>query len=143
MFRTLILLLIAFASPAWAFGPDGATAPVTDFGGRSGLSLAVFGVDTAAGGVAEERPLQVRIATAGIGWDSHGWSVGVAGGQVQYGIPTVLDATARLAAVSVGRELIEVAGGTVAAEFRASRLFGDEGATTDIFASSLRWTRKF
>lgn len=143
MFRSLLLLLLVLAVPgtARAFGPDGATAPVTSFAGP-GLSLAVFGVDTASGGVAEELPLKFRIATAGVTWARHGWSVGIAGGQVQYGIPALFDVTARLAAVSIGRELTQIAGGTLAGEFRASRLFGDED-TTDIFAASLRWSLKF
>ncbi len=149
MLRPFALLLIAITvaspaliTPARAFSPDGATAPLTDFGGGRGLSLGVFGVDTAGSGVAEERPLQYRIATVGLTWARDGWSVGVAGGQVQFGIPTVFEAVAPMAAFSVGREIAGIAGGTVSAEFRAARLFGSDG-TTDILSSTLRWTRKF
>ncbi len=144
MRRSLALLLIAvsLASQAHAFTPDGATAPLTDFGGGRGLSLGVFGADTAGAGVAEERPLRFRIATVGLTWARDGWSVGVAGGQVQYGIPTVFEAAAPMAAFSVGREIADMAGGTVSAEVRAARLFGSDG-TTDILSSTLRWTRKF
>lgn len=148
MFRSLALLLIAMtlAAPAMAFSPEGATAPVTNFGGRHGFSFGIFGVDTMgqAGGQAsqEERPLQVRAATAGLTWTHGGWSVGVSGGQMQYVIPGVLGGSAPLAGITIGREVTDIAGGTLAAEFRGQRLYGD-GSSTDILGASLRWSLKF
>lgn len=146
MRRVLALLLAASATttlpvPATAFGPDGATAPLIAES-RGGLSFGVYGIDTANGGVAEERPMQLRIATAAVTWTRHGWSVGLAGGQVHYGIPGVLQDTARLATFSLGREISGMAGGSIAAELRATRLFGDDG-TGDILGATLRWTRRF
>ena len=144
MLRSLALLLMAVAGagPASAFGPEGATATVTDFGGGKGLSLGVLGTDTAGSGVAEERPLQHRIALVGLTWACNGWSIGVTGGQVRYGIPTVLEAAAPMTALAIGRDIAHVAGGTFSAELRAARLFDSDGAT-DILSSALRWTRKF
>ncbi len=145
MLRLLLLaLLIAVLSPqeSRAFNADGATAPLTDFGGGHGLSLALFGIDSANRGGTEELPLQLRIGTVGIAWTRDGWSVGLAAGRVQYGIPAVIDVAAPLAAVSIGHELAGVAGGTISMELRASRLFADDGAI-DVFASALRWTLKF
>lgn len=139
---TLLLLALGFAAEARAFSPEGATAQVTDFGGN-GLSFGVFGIDTRGGGVDEERPLQVRMVTAGLNWTGAGWSVGISGGQVNYGLPGLLDGSLRLTALSVGRELTDIAGGTLAAELRATRLYADDGTTENILAASLRWTRKF
>ena len=145
MLRSLALLLIAIAvaGQAHAFSPEGATARLTDFGGRQGFSVGVSGVDSLGQASHEERPLQMRAATVGLTWRQGGWSVGVAGGQMQYLIPGVLEGSGRLAGVSLGREVMGVAGGTVAAEVRASRLFADDGSTTDLLAASLRWTLKF
>ncbi len=145
MLRTVVLLLLAlgFAGEARAFSPEGATAQVTDFGGKSGLSLGVFGIDTRGGGVGEERPMHVRMATAGLNWAGAGWSVGIAGGQVNYLLPGLLEGSVRLTALSVGREVTDIAGGTLAAEVRATRLYADDGTTENVLAASLRWTRKF
>ncbi len=148
MLRSFVLLLIAaatamaFAGKAHAFSPEGATAPVTDFGGRHGLSFGISGVDTMGQTSHEERPLQVRAATAGLTWTHSGWSVGVSGGQMQYVIPGVLGGSAPLAGITIGREVADIAGGTLATEFRAHRLYGD-GSSTDILGASLRWSLKF
>jgi hypothetical protein len=145
MWRAFVLFLLAvgFSGQARAFSPEGATAQVTDFGGKSGLSLGVFGIDTRGGGVAEERPLLVRMATAGLNWTGGGWSVGISGGQVNVLLPGLLDGSLRLTAVSVGREVTAIAGGTVAAEARATRFYADDGTSENVLAASLRWTRKF
>lgn len=138
-----LLAALAFGTGAQAFSPDGATAPVTDFGGRHGFSVNVFGVDTAGAGVAEEWPTHLRIATAGLAWAYDGWTVGLAAGQLHYVVPSITEATARLATVSLGREFAAVAGGTLAAEFRANRFFAADGATENVFNTTLRWTLKF
>jgi hypothetical protein len=138
----LLLLALGFAAEARAFSPEGANAQVTDFGGN-GLSFGVFGIDTRGGGVDEERPLHVRMASAGLNWTGAGWSVGISGGQVNFVLPGLLDGSLRLTALSVGREVADIAGGTLAAELRATRLYADDGTTEDVFAASLRWTRKF
>lgn len=145
MLRNLVafLLVLYVAGQARAFSPEGATVQVTDFGGRSGLSFGVFGIDTRAARVNEERPLQVRMATAGLNWTGGGWSVGISGGQVNVLLPALLDSSLRLTAVSIGREVTEIAGGTLAAELRATRLFADDGTAENILGASLRWTRKF
>ena len=145
MLRALALALLAlgFAAKAHAFSPEGATAQVTDFGGKSGLSFGVFGIDTRGGGVDEERPLHIRMLTAGLNWTVGGWSVGISGGQVNYVLPGPLDGSARLTALSAGRELTEIAGGVLAAELRATRLYAIDGTTENVLGASLRWTRKF
>lgn len=145
MSRALILLLLAIglAGEARAFSPDGATAQITDFGGSSGLSFGVFGVDTRGGGVNEERPLFVRMATASLNWTGAGWSVGLSAGQANFLLPGLFDSSLRLTALSVGRQVSEISGGTLAAELRATRLHADDGTTENVFAAGLRWTRKF
>jgi hypothetical protein len=55
----------------------------------------------------------------------------------------LVDGSLRLTALSVGRELTGIAGGTVAAELRATRLYADDGTSENVLAASLRWTRKF
>ena len=139
----LVLLALGCTVQAHAFSPEGATAQVTDFGGKSGLSFGVFGIDTRGGGVDEERPLHVRMLTAGLNWTAAGWSVGMSGGQVNYVLPGLLDGSARLTALSAGRELTEIAGGTLSAEVRATRLYAVDGTTENVLAASLRWLRKF
>ena len=145
MRRALVLCLIALgvAGKAHAFSPEGATAQVTDFGGKGGLSFAVFGIDTRGAGVNEERPSYLRMATAGVAWTGGGWSVGFSGGQLNFGLPGLLDSSLRLATVSLGRALTEVAGGALAAELRATRLYADDGTTENVLAAGLRGTRKF
>jgi hypothetical protein len=139
----LVLLALGFTAKAHAFSPEGATAQVTDFGGKSGLSFGVFGIDTRGGGVDEERPLQVRMVSAALNWTGAGWSVGMSGGQVNYVLPGLLDGSLRLTTLSVGREVAGIAGGALAAEFRATRLYANDGTTENALAASLRWTRKF
>lgn len=114
----LLLLALAFSGQARAVSPEGATAQVADFGGN-GLSF-VYGIDTKGGGVDEEWPLHVRMATAGL-----------------------LDGSLRLTALSVGREVTAVAGGMLAAELRAARLYADDGTAENVLAASLRGARKF
>lgn len=145
MLRSLALLLIAiaFTGQARAFSPEGATAPVTNFGGGHGFSFGITGVDSALDdNGTKERPLHIRAATAGLTWAHDGWSVGVDAGRVQYDIPAILQGSAPLAGVSLSREVTGIAGGVLAAQFRAQRLFGD-GGSTDLLAVSLRWSLKF
>lgn len=148
MLRSLLRLLVAattataLAGQAHAFSPEGGTAPITDFGGRHGFSFAVFGVDTTKGPCNDALPLHTRVATAGLTWARAGWSVGVAGGPATFALPGQAESAARLVGVSVGREMANIAGGTLAAEFRAHRLYADE-TSTDLMAASLRWSRKF
>jgi hypothetical protein len=145
MIRPLLVLLVALlcAGRALAFSAEGATAEVVAFGGKSGLSLGVFGIDTAKDGLAEELPFRLRVATAGLTFAHSGWSVGVSAGQMQCGIPRLFEETLQLAAVAVGREMMNVAGGTLSAELRASRLFAGDGTATDVYGASLRWALKF
>jgi hypothetical protein len=139
----LLLLAVILAGEARAFSPEGATAQVTDLGGKSGLSFGVFGIDTRGGGVNEELPLYVRMATASLNWASTGWSVGISAGQVNHLLPGLLDSSLRLTTLSLGREVTELAGGTLAAELRATRFYADDGTTENALAAGLRWSRKF
>lgn len=144
MLRLLLSALLIALLPTEecrAFNPEGATAPLTDFGGGHGLSLGLFGIDSASRGT-EELPLQLRIGTVGVTWVRDGWSMGMAAGQVQYGIPALIDVAAPLAALSVGRALDGIAGGTLSMELRASRVFAEDGAT-DALAATMRWMLKF
>ncbi len=58
-------------------------------------------------------------------------------------LPGLVDSSLRLTALSVGRQVSEISGGTLAAELRATRLHADDGTTENVFAAGLRWTRKF
>jgi hypothetical protein len=144
MLRFLVLLLLAAASAgrAHAFSPEGASASITDFGGHHGFSLGISGVDSVGYGGREERPQQMRAALLSLTWARDGWSVALAGGQMQYVIPGILQGSTRLTGVTISREVTGIAGGALAAEVRAHRLHADDGST-DLLAAALRWTLKF
>jgi len=86
MLRPLLAALLVALLPikeGRAFNPEGATASLTDFGGGHGLSLGLFGIESANRGFVEELPLRLRVGTVGFGWTRDGWSVGLAAGQAQ------------------------------------------------------------
>ncbi len=144
MRRTLLLALLAIATaaPAKAFGPQGGTAAVAGVGTASHLSVGVFGLDS-FGPAPEELPLQFRVATVGLTFSWQGWSAGVSGGQVTWAIPGILHETLPVASFALSREIAGVAGGKLQMEFTAARSFGDDGTTSDLVRSSLRWSLKF
>ena len=99
MLRLLLAVLVTvllLTRESQAFNPEGATESLTDFGGGHGLSLGLFGIENAGHGTVEDLPLRLRIGIVGVGWACDGWSIGLAAGQVQYGIPAVIDVAAPL-----------------------------------------------
>ncbi len=148
MFRCLALFLAALvtAGQAHAFSPEGATAPVSDFGGRHGFAIGLSGVDTTlADNPTDDRLTMTRMATLGLSWSRGGFSVGVSGGKMhyaQYVMPTFSVGSANLASVSLSHAITNVSGGTLAVGLSAHRYYFDQSAI-DLVAASLRWSRKF
>jgi hypothetical protein len=148
MFRSLALLITALVvgGQAHAFSPEGAVAPVTDFGGRHGFAIGVTGVDTTlADNPTDDRLTMTRMATLGLSWSYGGFSAGVSGGQMhyaQYVLPTFSVGSANLASVSLSHAITDVSGGTLAVGLSAHRYYFDQSAIDEV-AASLRWSRKF
>ena len=153
MFRSLALLLVALvvAGPvaggrAHAFSPEGATAPVTDFGGRHGFAIGLSGVDTTlAGNLTDDRLTATKMATMGLSWSHGGFSVGVSAGRMdysQYVVPTFSVGSAHLTSVSLSHAIVDAAGGTLAVGVSAHRYYFDQ-SSIGLVAASLRWSLKF
>jgi hypothetical protein len=148
MLRSCVLLLVALAAggEARAFTPEGATASITDFGGRHGFALGITGVDTAlSNNLSDDRLTLTRMATVGVSWSLGGLSLGVSGGQMhytQYVVPSFTVGSAKVTSVSIGHAIADVSGGTLAAGLSAHRYYFDQGSV-GLVAASLRWSLKF
>ncbi len=148
MLRSLVLLLIALAAggEARAFSPEGASAPVTDFGGRHGFALGISGVDTAlTDNPSDDRLTMTRLATVGLSWSHGGFSLGVSAGQMRYSqyiVPSFTVGSANLTSLSIGHAIADVSGGTLSAGLSAQRYYFDQ-SSIDMVAASLRWSMKF
>lgn len=148
MLRSLALLFIALfiGGEARAFSPEGATAAVTDFGGRHGFALGITGVDTAlSDNLSDDRLTLTRMATVGLSWSYGGFSLGVSGGQMhytQYVMPSFTVGSAKLTSVSIGHAIADVSGGTLAVGLSAHRYYFDQ-SSIGLVAASLRWSLKF
>lgn len=148
MFRSLALFLTALvvSGQAHAFSPEGATAPVTDFGGRHGFAIGLSGVDTTlTESPSDDRLTMTRLATVGLSWSRGGFSVGVSAGQMdyaQYVLPSFTVGSAKLASVSIGHAIADVSGGTLAVGLSAHRYYFDQ-SSIGLVAASLRWSRPF
>jgi len=55
----------------------------------------------------------------------------------------ITEGMVRLAAVSMVRDVTDLAGGSLSVGFRAARLFAPDGTAENSFGSTLRWTLKF
>jgi hypothetical protein len=158
MFRSFALFLAALmitgplvASPlvagrAHAFSPEGATAAVTDFGGRHGFAIGLSGLDTTlAGNLTDDRLTTTKLATMGLSWSHGGFSVGVSAGKMhysQYVMPNFAIGSAHLTSISVSHAVVDAAGGTLAVGLSAHRYYFDQ-ASIGLVAASLRWSFKF
>ena len=148
MLRVLALLLAAFivAGQAHAFSPEGATAPVTDFGGRHGFAIGLSGVDTTLDGKPSDDGLTMtKMAMLGLSWSYGGFSIGASGGKMhyaQYVMPTFSVGSANLASVSIGHAVVDGVGGTLAVGLSANRYYFDQGSV-GLVAASVRWSLKF
>ncbi|WP_289297206.1 hypothetical protein [uncultured Reyranella sp.] len=148
MFRALALFLalLSLSGQARAFSPEGATATVTDFGGRHGFAIGLSGSDTTlAEKPADDRLTMTRLATIGASWSRGGFYVGVSAGHMdyaQYIVPRYAVGSAKLASVSIGHSIADVSGGTLAIGVGAHRYYFDQ-ASIGLVTGSLRWSRPF
>lgn len=148
MLRSLALFLTALvvSAQAHAFSPQGATAPVTDLGGRHGFALGLSGLDTTlAENPSGDRLTMTRLATVGLSWSRDGFLVGVSAGQMdyaQYVMPSYTVGTAKLISVSIGHAITDVSGGTLALGLTADRYYFDQ-SSIGLVSASLRWSRPF
>ena len=148
MLRSLVLFLAALvvAGHAHAFSPEGATAPVTDFGGRYGFAVGLSGLDTTmADKLADDRLTMTRMATVGLYWSYGGLSLGVSGGKMdyaQYVVPNFTVGSAHLTSVSLSDAIVDASGGTLAVGVSAHRYYFDQ-TSVGLVAASLRWSLKF
>lgn len=146
--RSFVLLLVALLSSgeAYAFNPEGATVPLTDFGGRHGFSLGIFGVDTnLSTSLVEDRSVQTQTTALELNWSHGGFSIGVMAGYTTYAefaLSGAFVGAANLTGFRVGHEITDVAGGAFAAEFRAQRAYLQD-SSSDLVTLSLRWSRRF
>lgn len=145
-FLTLLLAALVVAGQAHAFSPEGATAPVTDFGGRHGFAIGLSGVDTTLDSkLSDDGLTMTRMATVGLSWSYGGFSVGASGGKMdyaQYVMPTFAVGSANLASVSISHAIVDAVGGTLAVGLSAHRYYFDQGSI-GLVAASLRWSLKF
>lgn len=148
MFRSLALFLatLLLSGQAHAFSPDGATAMVTDFGGRHGFAIGLSGSDTTlAEKPSDDRLTMTRLAALGASWSRGGFYVGVSAGHMdyaQYIVPRYAVGSAKLASISVGHAIADVAGGTLALGIGAHRYYFEQ-ASVGLVTGSLRWSRPF
>ncbi len=148
MLRCLALLLatLVIAGRAQAFSPDGATAPITDLGGRHGFAIGLSGLDTTlAEKPSGDRLTMMRLATVGLSWSRGGFSVGVSAGHMdyaQYVLPSYTVGTAKLIGVSIGHAITDVSGGTLAVGLSADRYYFDQ-SSLGLVSANLRWSRPF
>lgn len=146
---TICRLLLAFclalppAALALAFTPDGETAELIDFGGGSGLSLGLMGVDTTTSTSLADESYRIRIAALAIRWSSGGFTLSVAAGHRSYSdfaLSGLASGASHFSVVEISQELMQVASGALIAEFSARRvLLGD---VPDV-AVGLRWSKRF
>lgn len=148
MFRSLALFFVALvvSGRAHAFSPEGATAQVTDFGGRHGFAIGLSGMDTTlAENPIDDRLTMMRLATIGLSWSRGGFSLGVSAGQMdyaQYVMPNFIVGSAKVTSISIAHAIADVSGGTLAAGLSAHRYYFDQ-SSTGFVAASLRWSRTF
>ncbi len=148
MLRCLALLLAALVIPgqAQAFSPEGATAPITDLGGRHGFAIGLSGLDTTlAEKPSGDRLTMTRLAMVGLSWSHGGFSVGVSAGHMdyaQYVLPSYAVGTAKLIGVSISHAISDVSGGTLAVGLNADRYYFDQ-SSIGLVSANLRWSRPF
>lgn len=148
MVRAMIGLIFVVLLPgvAKAFSPDGASAVISDFGGRHGFSLEVQGVDsTRVEGFPEINWLQVQGAALGLTWSAGGTTVGIAAGhmvRLDYSLPGLFVSSSLTTEVRLGQAIGDVAGGAAVLEFSARRHHYPDGYA-DRIQFGLRWSRPF
>jgi hypothetical protein len=145
-FIALFLAALVVAGQAHAFSPEGATAPITDFGGRHGFAIGLSGLDTTmADNLTDDRLTTTKMATVGLSWSHGGFSVGVSAGKMdysQYVMPSFSVGSAHLTSISVSHAIVDAAGGTLAVGLSAHRYYFDQ-SSVGLVAASLRWSLKF